>query len=56
MDSRSWGIRICGESGQTTVEYAVVTATTAIVIAVFLSVMPGDLFDSLWSMITDLLP
>ena len=56
MDLRSWGTWVREERGQTAVEYAVVVATTVVVVALFLAVMPGDLFDQFWSTITDLLP
>jgi Flp pilus assembly pilin Flp len=51
MDLRGWGTCVRDESGQTAVEYAIVVATTVLIIAVFLAAMPGDLFDSLWSTI-----
>ena len=56
MDLRSWGIRVREESGQTAVEYAIVVATTVIILALFLAVMPGDLFDNFWSTIVGMLP
>jgi Flp pilus assembly pilin Flp len=52
MDWRSWGSAIRAERGQTAVEYAIVVATTVVILAVFLAVMPDDLFDKLWSTIT----
>jgi len=55
MDRRSWGTWVRQDGGQTTVEYAVVVATTVIILALFLAVMPGDLFDAFWSNITALL-
>jgi Flp pilus assembly pilin Flp len=56
MDLRGWGTCVRDERGQTAVEYAIVVATTVIILAVFLAVMPGDLFDSFWSTITSMLP
>ena len=42
-------LRRGGDEGQTTVEYATVVALVAIVIALALAVMPGDLFTAFWS-------
>jgi Flp pilus assembly pilin Flp len=56
MELRSWGNRVRDEGGQTAVEYAIVVATTVIILAVFLAAMPGDLFDSFWSTISGMLP
>lgn len=56
MDLRRWGTWVRQEGGQTAVEYAVVVATTVVILALFLAVMPGDLFDSLWSTVTGMLP
>ena len=42
-------LRFPDDTGQTTVEYATVVALAAIVIALALSVIPNDLFASLWS-------
>jgi len=51
MDLRGWGIRVRLERGQTTVEYAVVVATTVIILALFLAVMPADPFGSFWDLV-----
>jgi Flp pilus assembly pilin Flp len=56
MDLRSWGNRVRDESGQTAVEYAIVVATTVIILALFLAVMPSDLFANFWSTVTGMLP
>jgi hypothetical protein len=56
MDLRSWGIRVRDEGGQTAVEYAIVVATTVIILALFLAAMPGDLFDRFWSTVVGMLP
>ena len=56
MDLRRWGTWVRQEGGQTAVEYAVVVATTVVILALFLALMPGDLFDSFWSTVTDMLP
>jgi Flp pilus assembly pilin Flp len=53
MDWRSWGIWLRDERGQTAVEYAVVVAGVAIVLAVLLAIIPSDLFDGFWSLVTD---
>ena len=49
MDWCRWGNAIRAERGQTAVEYAIVVATTAVILAIFLAVMPDDLFDEFWS-------
>jgi Flp pilus assembly pilin Flp len=56
MDLRGWGNRVRDESGQTAVEYAIVVAMTVVILALFLAVMPGALFDSFWSTVNGMLP
>ena len=56
MDLRGWGNRVRDESGQTAVEYAIVVATTVVILALFLAVMPSDLFGSFWSTVSAMLP
>jgi Flp pilus assembly pilin Flp len=56
MDLRSWGNRVRDESGQTAVEYAIVVATTVVILTLFLAVMPDDLFGSFWSTVNGMLP
>jgi Flp pilus assembly pilin Flp len=55
MGFRSWGIWVRDERGQTTVEYAVVVATTVVILAIFLAVMPSDPFGKLWSVLSSAL-
>jgi len=43
------------ESGQTAVEYAMVVATVAIVIAVALALISTDVFQQFWSTVTSAL-
>jgi Flp pilus assembly pilin Flp len=52
MDWGSWGNAIRAERGQTAVEYAIVVALTVVILAIFLAVMPDDLFDQFWSFLT----
>ena len=52
---RLWGTWARQEDGQTAVEYAVVVATTAIIVALFLAIMPDDLFDQFWELASGLL-
>jgi Flp pilus assembly pilin Flp len=54
MSFRAWGNAVRDERGQTTVEYAVVVATTVVILAVFLAIMPTDLFDAFWNAATSL--
>ena len=44
------------ESGQTTTEYALVIALTAIALVFALAVVPGQLFDSFWQTVRAALP
>jgi Flp pilus assembly pilin Flp len=46
---------LADDSGQTAVEYAMVVAFAAVVIAVALSVVPSGLFGSFWSAVTSAL-
>ena len=55
MDWRSWGTRGRDERGQTAVEYAVVVAMVALVVALFLAIIPGNEFDTLWETVTGVL-
>ena len=55
MVSRRWGTLVRDESGQTAVEYAMVVATTVVILALFLAVMPDDLFDQIWELASGLL-
>ena len=55
MVSRRWGTLVRDESGQTAVEYAMVVATTVVILALFLALMPDDLFDQIWELASGLL-
>jgi Flp pilus assembly pilin Flp len=55
MHFRSWGNWVRDECGQTTVEYAVVVATTVVLLAIFLAVMPSDPFGQFWSFLSSAL-
>jgi Flp pilus assembly pilin Flp len=49
-------IRLGDESGQTTTEYALVIALTAIALVFALAVIPGQLFDPFWQAVKTALP
>jgi Flp pilus assembly pilin Flp len=53
MGLRTW---LGNESGQTTTEYALVVALTAIALVFALAVIPGHLFDPFWRTVTAALP
>jgi Flp pilus assembly pilin Flp len=54
MKPRSWGNTVRSELGQTAVEYAMVVAGVAIVLAIALAVIPGNPFSALWDTATSL--
>lgn len=55
MDTRRWGNLIRSDRGQTAVEYAMVVAGVAIVLALLLAIIPGNPFSGLWDLLTSAL-